>query len=498
MIQRRNYAEERLAEERARVAMQAARARRLRWTVAAAGLVVVAGTAAALLSSANFGLGNALRATMAGAAKLLPQTSQPLVDLPPLPPRPPRPASGPEAYRTGQLDPKVQQIPPEIQQLSGGPALPYVQAVARFLTQGEADEFLKVKRLHDWVAATIAYDVDGLRGRSPRMTGLDEVLRSRRAVCQGYAAVFEALCKSAGIEARIIGGMGRSAPGDAWLTALGPDQAHAWNAVRIQGAWHLLDVTWDAGSTNDDVFEWGYTTDYLFLPPEAFLYTHLPDDPADQLVAQPITQVQFLARPFLRGEFYSAGLTLATPVEQVTGASSVEIRHCEDVRVWAELTDQGGKTRIKGQTLVAMAPGGVVVQVRPVLAPATLTISAGPSAGGPAAEVAEIRVAAGTAPPTPLAQVSSTLSRLRGQLAEPLDERLPTDKPVPFRVREPKVDGVSVESGGKWTPLARDGTSQVFAGEVILVAGPVRLYAHEKPDDPNWTVLAEYTASADP
>lgn len=496
MVQRRNYAEERLAEERARVALQAARARRLWWTVATAGLVIVAGVGAVMLHSVDLGLGNALRTALAGVGNGSLQDRLPLQDLPPLPPRPPRATSGPEAYRTGQPDPKVNQIPPDVQKLATGPALPYLQAVAHFLCDGETDEFAKVKRLHDWVAANIDYDVEGFRGRAPRQATIEDVMRSHRAVCQGYAAVFDALCQAVGVEERVVSGSARSMPGDVWLDKLGPDQRHAWNAVRIQGTWHLLDVTWDAGALHDDAYKRKYATDYLFLPPEAFLYSHLPTVPADQLVAEPITLAQFLARPLLRGEFFTAGLTLATPAEQLTGESRLELRHFDDVRVRADLADTAGKRAYDGQSLVTLAANGVVVHVRPVQAAATLVVYAGPSAESSASEVAEFRVAAGTAPPRPLVEMSTTLAKLRGQLAEPLEGRLPTGKPVPFRLRVPGVAAVSVECGGKWTPLAREGQSQDFAGEVELAAGPVRVYAHEKEGDPNWTVLAEYAAVA--
>ena len=53
-----------------------------------------------------------------------------------------------------------------------------------------------------------------------------------KAVCQGYASLFYRMCREAGIPARII-------------TGLGNGGAHAWNIVKLDGAYYNVDVTWD-------------------------------------------------------------------------------------------------------------------------------------------------------------------------------------------------------------------------------------------------------------
>ena len=62
-------------------------------------------------------------------------------------------------------------------------------------------------------------------------------LFNKKAVCQGYAMLFYALCREAGLPVRII---------------TGPD--HAWNIVRLGPWWYSLDCTWD--SETPDYWFW--------------------------------------------------------------------------------------------------------------------------------------------------------------------------------------------------------------------------------------------------
>ncbi len=91
------------------------------------------------------------------------------------------------------------------------------------------------------------------------------------------------MCELAGICAVTIQGYGR---GYGYLNGTGdtPGQVnHAWNAVALRGAWHLLDVTWDAGHVAGRSYVKHYGTTYLFLEPQQFIYTHFPREPQWQL-----------------------------------------------------------------------------------------------------------------------------------------------------------------------------------------------------------------------
>ena len=59
-----------------------------------------------------------------------------------------------------------------------------------------------------------------------------------KAVCEGYAEAFQYLLQKAGIQSFIITGSSVN-PGT------GESEGHAWNAVRIDGRYYHVDLTWD-------------------------------------------------------------------------------------------------------------------------------------------------------------------------------------------------------------------------------------------------------------
>src|SRR5262249_35212157 len=82
---------------------------------------------------------------------------------------------------------------------------------------------------------------------------------------------------------------------------------HAWNAVRIDGHWHLVDATWGAGSVGDKKFLKRYRDYYFLTPPEQLIFSHFPDDVRWQLLEPPVTQAEFEHWPKIRDELFALG-----------------------------------------------------------------------------------------------------------------------------------------------------------------------------------------------
>ena len=216
-----------------------------------------------------------------------------------------------------------------------------VDAVAKAIADGEPDPFLRIKAVHDWVADRIAYDAEAYAARKYPPQDAATVFASRKAVCAGYAALFDAMSRAAGIEAAFVGGDARTAR----MSEKG--EGHAWNAVKLGDRWWLLDATWDSGSVSGTEFKKGYRTDYFFTPPDVFSVDHLPDDPKWQLRDAPLTRGDFLRQPMTSPAFFADSLELVAPTRsQVTvgRALDVEIKNPKKKRVYVALAPKGDRT----------------------------------------------------------------------------------------------------------------------------------------------------------
>lgn len=100
----------------------------------------------------------------------------------------------------------------------------------------DGGEVETVRRIHDAVCARVTYDYAAAftveSSLYPAAFSAYGAAVNGRAVCEGYAKLFQLLCARFGIAATAVIGQ---AGGD----------SHMWNAVRIQSNWYYMDLTWD-------------------------------------------------------------------------------------------------------------------------------------------------------------------------------------------------------------------------------------------------------------
>ncbi len=214
-----------------------------------------------------------------------------------------------------------------------------IESVAEYIAERESHPHIRIKALHDYVADRVEYDARALFvGKIPSQDA-QSVFENREAVCAGYANLFAALGKEAGEEVVIVSGYARTETGEL------SDQGHAWNAVSIDGKWHLVDTTWDSGSVKRGrTFVKGYGTEYLFTPPEIFGVTHFPNDPDWQLRERPLSRGEFLRQPMMKPRFFAQGMTLVSPKRSQTDVeerATIEIRNPKKQLVIAKFNARG-------------------------------------------------------------------------------------------------------------------------------------------------------------
>lgn len=123
------------------------------------------------------------------------------------------------------------------------------------------------------------------------------------------------LCSYSGLHCTTISGHAKGVDCRAGHRLGGTPANHSWNAVLIDGEWQMVDSHWasryvlaDRNVPENLIYEYD---DFYFLPePQQLVLSHLPDDPAWQLLQKPITIEYFDELPLVKSQFFKTGSLL--------------------------------------------------------------------------------------------------------------------------------------------------------------------------------------------
>ncbi|XP_045200905.2 hillarin-like [Mercenaria mercenaria] len=152
--------------------------------------------------------------------------------------------------------------------------------LVEYLTSVARTPVEQVRAFFMWITHNINYDTAGYFGRAPlQQTDAESVLKTRLTVCEGYCKLFEAFCREADIPVKTISGYAKAfgcKPEEDITKDI--HNAHAWNAVFLDGGWFLLDVTWGAGfvKTKEKKYVPKFNNAYFLTDPVVFLTDHFP------------------------------------------------------------------------------------------------------------------------------------------------------------------------------------------------------------------------------
>ncbi|XP_066472164.1 kyphoscoliosis peptidase-like isoform X2 [Tiliqua scincoides] len=177
-----------------------------------------------------------------------------------------------------------------------------VESLVSVLLQEAHSDLEKVRAIWMWICHHIEYD-----GTSASYEPAD-VLQSGKTVCAGYARLFEKMCSIAGIGCKYLAGYAKGYSFKEGKDV--KDKRHAWNAVYIDGRWHLLDCTWASGFVKDGKFTFSYDEFYFLTHPAVFINDHFPEDSKWQLLKPTLSEQEFGRNKRLSMLFFYRSLLL--------------------------------------------------------------------------------------------------------------------------------------------------------------------------------------------
>lgn len=117
---------------------------------------------------------------------------------------------------------------------------------AAVLTEGCSTQTEMVEEIYNWIGNTITYDSEAIANNSTANPSNPEwVFDNQRAVCTGYAKLFQIMVTSLGIPCILVSGDASS------VDIVSSPSSHMWNLVYLNDSWCIVDVTW---STPNEYF----------------------------------------------------------------------------------------------------------------------------------------------------------------------------------------------------------------------------------------------------
>ena len=179
------------------------------------------------------------------------------------------------------IDKKVLQLPDSLTKTSGDIA-GYVNA--NFNTDRD-----KIRAIFIWVATNIQYDVENMFAINfyeKKEAKILKPLKSRKGICENYAALFNDICSKSDIKSFVIEGYTKQ-------NGFADYIPHAWCAALVDSTWYLFDPTWGSGYINAGKFYKKINNDYFKVNPSVLINSHIPFDYLWQFLNYPITKQEF-------------------------------------------------------------------------------------------------------------------------------------------------------------------------------------------------------------
>lgn len=127
-----------------------------------------------------------------------------------------------------------------------------VEATAREVTDGAANDYEKAVRLQDWFAVDGGFTYDTTVTSGTGVTAITRFLRDKQGFCVHFSFSMAAMARTLGIPARVAVGFTPGTPQSDGTMSVGLRDAHAWPELYFEGVgWTRFEPTPSRGSAPD-------------------------------------------------------------------------------------------------------------------------------------------------------------------------------------------------------------------------------------------------------
>ncbi|UZR97082.1 transglutaminase domain-containing protein [Chondrinema litorale] len=181
--------------------------------------------------------------------------------------------------------------------------------LARYLTENETDTKQKVFNIYTWITYNISIDAKDIVSIKHKPHSIKQILNRKKGSSGEFAGLFNQLCNYVEIPSKDIVGYVRATNFDEGMQIV--EASAVWNGVKIDSSWFLIDTYSGCGSIvrkNKSflaklfsaksqqyklIFKRETDINFYCIQPEKLISTHLPVDPAWQLIQFPVSMDSF-------------------------------------------------------------------------------------------------------------------------------------------------------------------------------------------------------------
>ncbi|MEB3312021.1 MAG: transglutaminase domain-containing protein [Snowella sp.] len=365
-----------------------------------------------------------------------------------------------------------------------------VKELAAILNGYATTEAEKARLIYAWIGHHVAYDVQAVLQDRRGNLSPKGVLSSRLTICSGYANLYQALAQEMGLEAVIIEGY---AKGSSYFVGEDRDINHAWNGVKVNGGWYLVDVTWGAGTIDNQQFKAKYNPYYFATLPDELIYSHFPVESQWQLLPTLYTRAEFDRFPNVSAPFFRDRLRLLTHNSNATISSHgrLEIRLAvpDNIVLTAQLIDESGNKLGPNYTFVQKQGDQSSVNVAfPRAGQYQLIIFSKSKQQEIYHQAIKYKIQS-TASAEPFPRIYGTFTEKEASVDLPLKQTLAVNHASYFQLKVDEAIKVIVinKNTNKWTELTP--SNGLFIGSVVIDPGKTMIAAQFPDSDKYWTLL---------